>query len=124
MQAGSGQQLRDQFAEALARTSRELGRQLEWTEQEQIALDLAVEAADRADQVRALLDAELARPEPRTGAITALSAEVRLLNRARMDYVWRLSAGPGGVAKSERHVRASRMRWDKQCGAEYCPDSG
>ncbi|WP_156659251.1 hypothetical protein [Mycobacterium sp. 852002-53434_SCH5985345] len=107
----AGQQLRAQFAEALARASRECGRALEWTEAEVVALDLAAECADRADVVRALLDRELARPEPRATNVTKLSAEVRLLNKAKMDYLWRLNPGPG-VAKSERHQRAGRMRWE------------
>lgn len=59
-----------------------------------MALEKAVESADRAEQVRTLLD-----------------AEVRLLNKAQMDYVWRLNPGPG-VAKSERHQRAGRARWE------------
>jgi hypothetical protein len=59
-----------------------------------VALEKAVESADRAEQVRTLLD-----------------AEVRLLNKAQMDYVWRLNPGPG-VAKSERHQRAGRARWE------------
>lgn len=35
------------------------------TEAESVAMAHAIECADRADQVRALLGAELARPEPR-----------------------------------------------------------
>jgi hypothetical protein len=76
-----------------------------------VALETAIESADRAEQVRTLLDAELARPEPRATNVTKLSAEVRLLNKAIMDYVWRLNPGPG-VAKSERHQRAGRARWE------------
>ena len=61
----AGEHLRTQYEEALQRASRETGRQLEWTESESVALEKAVESADRAEQMRALLDFELARPEPR-----------------------------------------------------------
>jgi hypothetical protein len=106
----AGQCLRARYEAALARASRETGRHLEWTEGEALALEKAIESADRAEQVRALLDAELARPELRA---TKLSAEVRLLNKAQMDYAWRLNPGPG-MAKSERHQRAGRARWEAQ----------
>jgi hypothetical protein len=107
----AGQCLRARYEEALAHASRETGRQLEWTEGEAVALETAIESADRAEQVRALVDAELAPPEPRATNVTKLSAEVRLLNKAIIDYVWRLNPGPG-VAKSERHQRAGRARWE------------
>lgn len=45
----AGQHLRAQYDQALARASREAGRTLEWTESEQVALDQAVESADRAE---------------------------------------------------------------------------
>lgn len=107
----AGQQLRAQYDQALQRASRECGRALEWTEAEAVALTHAIECAERADQVRALLDRELARPEPRATNVTKLSAEVRLLNRAQMDYLWRLNTGVG-QSKSPQHQAAGRRRWE------------
>ena len=91
----AGEQLAARYAEALARASREHGRQLEWTEAETVALAKAIESADRAERVKALLDAELAQRKPSPSVVTKLSAEWRLLNKAQMDYVWRLNPGLG-----------------------------
>jgi hypothetical protein len=109
----AGHRLRAQFDDALVRASREAGRQLEWTESETVALQKAIESADNAERVKALLDAELAQHEPNPAVVTKLSAEWRLLNKAQMDYVWRLNPGMG-VAKNPDKVRAGRARWTRQ----------
>jgi hypothetical protein len=109
----AGEQLAARYAEALARASREHGHELEWTEAEQVALQKAIDSADRAEQVKALLDAELAQRKPNPSVVTKLSAEWRLLNKAQMDYVWRLNPGLG-AAKDPDKVRAGRARWTRQ----------
>ena len=109
----AGDRLKAKYDAALQRASRDCGRQLEWTESESTALQTAIESADGAERMKALLDAEMALPEPRPTTVTKLSAEWRLLNKAQMDYEWRLNPGLG-VAKSERHVRAGQARWTRQ----------
>ncbi|WP_280186163.1 MULTISPECIES: hypothetical protein [Nocardia] len=84
-----------------------------WTEREEIYLQLAGRAADRAALVQTQLDVELERDEPRASSVVRLSAELRQLERAQADLVARLSPTPGGVAKSERHQRAAVVRWDR-----------
>lgn len=106
----AGQLLQATYDAALTRASREHGRQLEWTEAEATALRLAVESADAAERVKALLEAELAVPQPNPTIIVKLSAEWRLLNRAQMDYEWRLNPGLG-QQKNPAKVRAGKARW-------------
>ena len=74
-----------------------------------MALRLATESADKAERMKAILDAELAAPQPNPTTVAKLSAEWRLLNKATMDYTWRLNPGME-QAKSPRHVRAGQMR--------------
>jgi hypothetical protein len=109
----AGQKLAEKYADALARASRDAGRELEWTEGEQTALRLAVESADGSERIKALLDEELARPEPRSTVVTRYSAEWRLLNKAQMDYEWRLTPGLS-PAKDPAKVRAGHARWNRQ----------
>ncbi|XTP33127.1 hypothetical protein ACORG1_22945 [Mycobacterium sp. TJFP1] len=109
----AGKALAAKYAEALARASRENGRQLEWSETEATALRLAIESADGAERIKALLDAELAAPQPNLHIVTKLSAEWRLLNKAQMDYEWRLNPGLG-QAKDPAKVRAGHARWARE----------
>ena len=113
MTTSAGQRLHAKYQAALERAEQECGRSLEWTESEEVALRLATESADKAERVKAMLDAELAAPQPNPTTVTKLSGEWRLLNRATMDYVWRLNPGMD-QAKSPRHVRAGRMRHVRQ----------
>ncbi len=109
MTTTAGQRLHAKYEAALQRAAQECGRALEWTEAEEVALRLATESADKAERVKAMLDAELAEPQPNSMTVTKLSGEWRLLNKATMDYVWRLNPGLD-KAKSPRHQRAGRMR--------------
>ena len=108
----SGGRLRARMDEALARAGRDAGQSLEWSEVELQALEVAAETADRALVLQGLLEEELAG-ENRPMAVVKLSAELRLLDKAVLDVLGRVNVGPG-VAKSERHVRAARSRWDRR----------
>jgi hypothetical protein len=73
--------------------------------------DALRKAADRAEEIRALYRAELARqPEPRPRTVVALAAEARPTEKAAVNQVARVSLGLG-AAKSPRHVRAAQTRW-------------
>ncbi|MDW5610005.1 MULTISPECIES: hypothetical protein [Mycolicibacterium] len=110
----AGARLRADLDTALAHASQQLGRELEFDERERLVVDQAVKAADRAEQLAVLYAAELARkPEPRGRTVVALAAEMRLQEKAAVDLTARVNLGLG-AAKSPRHVRASRARWDAQ----------
>jgi hypothetical protein len=91
-----------------------LGNDAEWTEKELEYLDLAGRAVDRAAVVQGVLDAELGRDEPRPSHVVRLSAELRGLERQTAALVAMLNPDGSGPAKSERHQRAARVRWDQQ----------
>ena len=93
--ATAGQRLRADLDTALADASRALGRRLEWTEIESHTIDSAVLAADRAEQLRALLEAELAAVRTRPGLVVKLSAEARLCERQAVDLVATVNVGVG-----------------------------
>ena len=62
----AGARLRADLDAALAHAGEGLGRAMEFDEAERHVIDQAAEAADRAEQIRALYRAELTRqPEPR-----------------------------------------------------------
>jgi hypothetical protein len=109
--SSAGQKLRAELDAGLAHAARESGEPLEWSEAELVTVGHAVAAADRLEELRALWDAELAGETRATVAIK-MSAEARLCERHIVDLVARLSFGPER-AKSERHVRAARSRWDR-----------
>lgn len=109
-QQRAGARVKADLAAALARAARELGRPLEWSEAEAQAIDAAVRAADQAQVLREMFAAELA-DQARPAVAVKLSAELRLLDKAVVDLVARVNPGVG-PAKSERHVRAARSRWD------------
>jgi hypothetical protein len=106
----AGDRLRADLDCALARAGEELGRVLEFDEAEAHVIAQAAEAADRAEDIRALYRAELASAEPRARTVVALAAEARLSEKAAVDLVARVSLGLG-AAKSPRHVRAAQTRW-------------
>jgi hypothetical protein len=84
----------------------------EFTELETESIDAAVEAADRAEQLREVFAAELAgQARPTTPA--RLSAEARHCERQVLDLVARVQLEPEPV-KSPRHQRAARARWDRR----------
>jgi hypothetical protein len=110
----AGRELRAQLDKALAAASRELGGQLEWSEVELVIIDRAVAAADRAEELRRVYDGHLAAGE--TALAVKVSAELRGCERAVIDAVGKVHMGLG-QAKSERHVRAARSRWDRRDAA-------
>jgi len=95
---------------ALVRAGKEIGRTLEWSEQEVQVIGLAARTADRAEILRCLFDAERAG-DASPMILVRLSAELRLLDRQVVDLVGRVRVGVG-PAKSVRHQRAARRRWD------------
>jgi acyl-CoA reductase-like NAD-dependent aldehyde dehydrogenase len=108
----AGQKLRDDLAAALRHASEELGRQLEFDEAELHVIEQAANAADRAEELTRLYKVELGKPEPHITALTKLAAEIRFSEKAAIDYVARVNLGLG-AAKSPRHVRAARTRWQQ-----------
>jgi hypothetical protein len=106
-----GQLLRADMDAALARAARDLGTPLEWSEIERHTLALAATAADRYEELRRLWVAELNRPEPRATSAANLAGELRLTEKAVVDLLMRVNLGTG-PAKSERHQRAARSRWN------------
>ena len=86
----------------------------EFTEHEVEALDRACSAADRAEQLQVLYDAELAKGGGLAlTTLAKISAEVRHLERQSLQMLDRvkLTADP---VPSARHQRAARTRWDRR----------
>lgn len=106
-----GDQLRADMAAALDHAAAEAGRPLEYDERETRTIEHAAAAADRAEQLRALWDAELAG-DTRASVAVKLAAEIRLCEKHVTDLLARVNPGPG-QAKSEQHQRAARARWDR-----------
>ena len=109
MSESAGDALRADMAEALARASKDLGQNLEWSEREVDIIGRAGSTADRAEELREVYAAERAG-EDRATVSVKLSAELRALDRQVVDLVARVNAGLG-PPKSERHQRAARARW-------------
>lgn len=84
---------------------------MEFDEYETEALDRACAAADRAEQLQAVYDAELSG-EARPTMLSRLSAELRHCERQSVQMLERvrLSEEP---PKSARHQRAAQTRWDR-----------
>jgi len=88
-----------------------------WTEQEQVAIDKAVRAEDRAAALQWLLDAELAKTLPSSRKATELASEIRQLEATVVRLVASLVPDPDAVAgppKSAQHQAAARSRWDRR----------
>jgi hypothetical protein len=107
----AGQRLRRDLDAALAHAVQEHGP-LEFDELDRLAIDRAVAAADRAEQLRRLFDEEVAG-DRRSSALTRLSAEARHLDRSALEIVRTVAGSLGAAPKSDRHVRAVRARWDR-----------
>ncbi|QRY53390.1 hypothetical protein [Mycolicibacterium septicum] len=107
--ASAGTLLRQVFNDALARKGQALGQTLEWDEDEQLAIDTACRAADRAEDLRTLYDAERAG-QNRPTVVVKLSAELRMVDRQVIELTARVNVGLG-PAKSARHQRAADARW-------------
>jgi uncharacterized membrane protein YebE (DUF533 family) len=86
------------------------------TEQEQVAIDKAVKAEDRAAALQRLLDAELAKPMPSSRKATELAGEIRQLEATVVKLTTMLAPDPDASAppKSAQHVTAARTRWDRR----------
>lgn len=110
----AGNRLRRDLDAALTAAGKELGTQLEWDERELDAIGRAAATADRVEELREAFAAEQAG-KARSGHLVRLSAEMRLLDRLVTDLLARLSLGVG-PAKSQRHVRAARSRWERKHG--------
>lgn len=98
---------------ALERASQTLGQALVWSEAEEAALERAGLTVDRAEALRKLLAAELAAEEPNAGRVVKLSAELRMLDKLTVELLARLNPEGTEPAKSERHQRAARRRWER-----------
>ena len=101
--------MRTSFDAALARVAQETGRLLEWDESELLALECAMRAAHRREQLQALFEAERAG-KGRPTSLTNYSAEMRLLDKQVIDCVARINVGLGQDVKSPQHQRAARAR--------------
>lgn len=108
----AGQRLRRDLDAALAHAVKEHGP-IEFDEVDCLAIDRAVAAADRAEQLRLMFDEELAG-QRRSSSLTRLSAEARHLDRSAVEIVRTVAGGLGVTPKSDRHQRAVRARWDRQ----------
>lgn len=108
----AGQRLRRDLDTALAHAVKEHGP-IEFDEVDGLAIDRAVAAADRAEQLRLMFDEELAGQQ-RPSSLTRLSAEARHLDRSALESVRTVAGGLGAAPKSDRHQRAVRARWDRQ----------
>jgi hypothetical protein len=114
----AGKKLRGELDALLARVSREKypGQPaLQWSEQEVQVIDRAAAAADRAEVLGWLWQQEM---DGNTSAavLVKLSAEMRACEKAAVDLVSRVNPDVG-EAKSSRHQRAARSRWDRKVGA-------
>ena len=87
-----------------------------WTELEQVAIDKAVKAEDRAAALQQLLDVELAKPLPPPRRVTELSGEIRMLEAVVVKLVGALAPDPdvSAVPISRQHQAAARTRWDRR----------
>jgi hypothetical protein len=78
---------------------------------ERVVLSLIAESADRAAVLAALLDAEVARPEPNAHRVCELAAEIRQLQAAAKIIATGLDPRMENTAKSARHQHAANARW-------------
>ncbi|MCV7173076.1 hypothetical protein H7I41_24425 [Mycobacterium manitobense] len=111
MPDSAGQRLRGDIANALAHAVEQHGP-MEFDELELLTIDRAAMAADRADDLRRVFADEMAG-QRRASVLTRLSAEARQLDRTAVELTRTVIGGLGVVAKSDRHVRAVRARWDR-----------
>jgi hypothetical protein len=108
----AGGRLRVELDTALARAAKDVGAPLEWSEQELVVLERACSTADRADVLRASFDAEK-EGDAKPSVLVKLSAELRMLDKQVVDLIARVNPDVG-PAKSDRHQRAARSRWDRR----------
>lgn len=113
----AGKRLVADQAAALARTSKDTGEVLVWSEAEIVALERAGDTVDRAEKVRKLLDIQMRADEPNPAIVVKLSAEIRALDRLVVDLVGKLNPYGEGQAKSGRHQKAANARWHRDSGS-------
>jgi hypothetical protein len=85
-----------------------------WTEQEQVSIDKATKAEDRAAALQKLLDVELNQPQPSSRKATELAGEIRQLEALVVRLVRELIPDPEAIAVSQaskRHQNAVNARW-------------
>lgn len=109
-----GRRLRADMDTALAEAGKKVGKTLEWDEHELQALAAAASAADRKAELDEIYRREL-DGDARPAVLVKLSTEVRMLEKAVGDHLSRVQVGVG-VAKSDRHQRAAKSRWDRRAG--------
>ncbi|BBX69721.1 hypothetical protein [Mycolicibacterium psychrotolerans] len=116
MNPTAGRQLRRDLDAVLAAAVKQRGP-LVFDEVEEIAIAEAMIAADRAEQLRAAFDDELAG-EARSSALTRLSAEARQCSVLAVTLARSVTKELLAQPKSEMHQRAVRARWDNR-GARH-----
>ena len=107
-----GRRLRTDLDKALEHASRQLGYAVEWTEAELQVIAMAADMADRAEVLK-----EMFREETTASTRVKIATELRATQRSVVELVARVHPGDGR-AKSERHVRAVSMRWDRRRAAD------
>lgn len=83
---------------------------LEWSEAEQVTIELLRKQVDTVATLEALMDAEVGSDTARPRLVAELAAELRLSRQAVAKYVAALPTDETPV-KSERHQRAAQARW-------------
>lgn len=107
----AGQRLRAKMNAALRATGI---AGAEFDEYELEALDAACAVADRAEQLQAMYDAELAKgDEAKATTLVRLSAEARHCERQSLQLLDRVRVTPE-PPKSARHQRAANARWGRR----------
>jgi hypothetical protein len=83
---------------------------VEWDEQEQVTLDMIETAADRAADLQAVFDAEMAQSAISTHRVSVLASELRQTAATIAKLI--ASLDPQMLKpKSARHVEAANRRW-------------
>lgn len=85
---------------------------IEWTANERAILTLISDHADRAEQLKALQAAELARPEVVSHRVCEIAAEIRATQAHIARMVASLDPEMVVQAKSVRHQQAAYARWN------------
>lgn len=107
-----GRRLENALNELLKQASEAAGQALSWDESDRQLITRAAGGADRAAQLREMLDAEMAG-EKRPNIVAKLSAEVRQLDRLVVEFTRKVETGLQTLTtgKSARHVHAAQTRW-------------
>lgn len=111
-----GRRFRQAMDEALQHASAERGAPLYWDVQELELIERGAAAADRREKVERRVNALLDNPDADVREITALSNEVRQLDRLIQTFMSRLMKGlePPKNAMQLRKSRAADHRWNKE----------